>query len=211
MLEGADVLKVDHFGVKVARIADNRILKLFRTRKKLSSALWSPYALRFVRHAEILRRRMIRTISIERIFIVGEVAEQGVVYEQLEGETLRTLLEQEVKREQRDALIAKLACFLAELHGKGILFRSNHFGNIVVTPEGAYALIDIVDLRVRRWGQLNLWQRVRNLQHLTRYPSDKVWIDQFSWDKFLSLYTENYKCNGLKRWLFLKSLQKLNP
>ena len=209
MLLDVGVLKADHFGLKIARTSDNRIIKLFRRRRKLSSSLWSPYARRFVRNAEILHRLSIPTIAVEKIFFVSETGEYGVIYEHLEGTTLRALLEQIGDQEKRNVLIERLACFLAELHAKGILFRSNHFANILVTSEGEFALIDITDLKARRWGPLNVFQRVRNFKHLTRYVSDKRWIDGFSWDNFLSIYLENYRCNNFVHWMFIRLIQKL--
>ena len=42
--EGAEVLEVDHCGEKVLRLRDGNILKLFRRKRLISSALWYPYA-----------------------------------------------------------------------------------------------------------------------------------------------------------------------
>ena len=45
--KGAQVLEADGSGDKVLRLADGRMLKLFRRKRLLSSALFFPYAQRF--------------------------------------------------------------------------------------------------------------------------------------------------------------------
>ena len=51
---GAVVLEADGFGEKVLQLADGRILKLFRRKRLLSSALYYPYARRFADNAHKL-------------------------------------------------------------------------------------------------------------------------------------------------------------
>jgi hypothetical protein len=47
MRDGAEVLEADRHGDKVLRLTDGTMLKLFRRKRVLSSALWAPYAQRF--------------------------------------------------------------------------------------------------------------------------------------------------------------------
>jgi hypothetical protein len=48
-------------------------------------------------------------------------------------------------------------------------------GNIVLTPDGPFGLIDIADLRSQA-RPLFTYQRRRNLQHLQRDPFDRQWL-----------------------------------
>ncbi len=63
-------------------------------------------------------------------------------------------------------------CFLAVLHGKGVLFRSVHFGNVLVDGDGM-SLIDILDLKVFR-KPLAEQKRIKNIRFLVKYPVDRA-------------------------------------
>ena len=209
MIANSKVLKKDTWGIKIILTPDNKAIKLFRLKRLLSSGLWQPYALRFARNATLLRNNNIRTVSIERVFTVPEIAREGVLYTKVEGQTLRSLLQAPIDDEHRDTLMQNLAIFLAELHEKGILFRSSHFGNLLVTSTGEYALIDIADLTVRRWGSLTVRQRVRNFRHLTRHATDRRWIKAFPQKRFLNIYSEYTYWQGQSRRLFEKRVKKV--
>ena len=56
MRQGAEVLEADHFGEKVLRLVDGTILKLFRSKRLLSSATVYSYARRFVANAKSLEK-----------------------------------------------------------------------------------------------------------------------------------------------------------
>jgi hypothetical protein len=79
--------------------------------------------------------------------------------------------------------------FIADLHEKGIYFRSLHFGNILMTPNGNMALIDISDLKVYPWS-LTLNQRIRNWKHLLKYTFEKGVISEYGSEKFYDEYSQ---------------------
>ena len=92
LTQGAQVLEQDGFGLKVLRLPDARILKLFRRKRWLSSQLWAPHAARFDRNAKTLLKRGIPTLTVEQIFAVPEMQRQAVLYRELPGTTLRQWL-----------------------------------------------------------------------------------------------------------------------
>ena len=84
--------------------------------------------------------------------------------------------------------MTQFAAFFAELHDKGILFRSIHLNNIIVPDSvGALGLIDIADMKVFNKG-LSFSQRMRNLRHLTRYKDDRHSIKVFGVERFVDIY-----------------------
>ena len=202
LTQGARILEKDGFGLKVLRLPDARILKLFRRRHWLSSQLWAPHAQRFDRNAKTLLKRGIPTISVEQIFALPAMQRQAVLYHELPGITLRQWL-REHDGDEAKALIEQFGRFVAKLHTEGVLFRSLHFGNVLVTPEHDLALIDIVDISFRRSGALTTSQRIRNFAHIDRYVEDHTLFTQTGEQTFIEAYLEacplpKKTCNKLK-------------
>ncbi|WP_347903570.1 toluene tolerance protein [Pseudomonas purpurea] len=169
MREGADVLEADGKGDKVLRLADGSMLKLFRRKRLLTSALWAPYARRFADNCQVLRERGIECPSVRQVYRIPSIKRDAVHYDPLPGRTLRQLLGTDA------SLRAQLGEFMARLHEDGIYFRSAHLGNVVLTPENTLGLIDIADLRAYR-KPLRKGLRLRNFKHMLRYREDRAWL-----------------------------------
>lgn len=167
----AEVLEADHHGEKVLRLADGNMLKLFRRKRWLSSAALYPYAQRFADNSRALERRSIPCPKILNVFRIAQIQRDVVHYAPLPGITLRQI-DDELTRSNLRPLLGK---FIAQLHAKGVFFRSLHLGNIVLTPEGELGLIDIADLRTQR-SALGKFKRMRNFQHVLRDPRDQGWL-----------------------------------
>ena len=167
-----EIIEQDNRGVKVLRCANGDFIKLFRVKRRITTArLWNP-AQEFFRKAQQLKQRGIATVTPVSLYRLLHVPRFGARYQPLEGETVRTLLQQKKFTEKH---ITELAAFIALLHSKGILFRSLHPGNVVLRPDGTFGLIDILDCRFRWWSRpLNRWQRERNFQHFLRYHDGKL-------------------------------------
>jgi tRNA A-37 threonylcarbamoyl transferase component Bud32 len=169
---GARVLERDRYGEKVLALSDSSYLKLFRRKRLISSAAWYPYAQRFADNALALAERRIPCPVVIGVYRIRGIRREAVRYRPLEGRTLRQLLaEGAAARDVR----ARLGGFVAGLHAAGIYFRSLHLGNIVLTPEGAFGLIDIADLRAGP-RPLPAHRRRRNLRHLLRDGDDRAWL-----------------------------------
>lgn len=173
---GATVLEADAFGDKVLALADGRILKLFRRKRRFSSAAWYPYAQRFVDNCQGLQQRAIPCPQVLDVFRVPAIARDVVLYEPLVGRTVRQLLAAGMSGEEAMQLRCALREFIASLHRKGVYFRSLHFGNIVRTPAGNLGLIDVADmvLKNRPIGPLG---RLRNRKHWARYAAEAAWLE----------------------------------
>ncbi len=165
---GAEILGKDPRGIKVLKLQNGSILKIFRIRNRISSAYFYSYARRFCRNARRLQKLAIPTITIKQLFHFSDSSNTAVLYQPLPGETLKKLAH---AGELSDEVCAKLGKFIAKLHDDGVHFRSLHLGNIVVMPSGDFGLIDISDMSIYPWGLLTN-TRIRNFSHVWRYPKD---------------------------------------
>lgn len=171
---GAEILASDGFGEKVLRLKDGSIIKLFRTKRIISSAIFYPYALRFIGNASKLKDLGISTVTIIDSYKIPITKRTAVHYWELEGETLRNHI---MHHSLNADLTQKLASFIARLHSEGVYFRSLHFGNIIITPDNSFGLIDIADMKIKNH-TLNIGKRIRNFNHMTRYEIDRNALKQ---------------------------------
>jgi serine/threonine protein kinase len=155
MCDGAEVLETDPHGDKVLRLADGSMLKLFRRKRLITSALFYPYARRFQHNA---------------------LARDCVHYQPLPGQTMRQFVAQDLSPERRQALRTALTRLIIRLHDHGVYFRSLHIGNVIVTPEGQLGLIDFSDMRIYPWS-LGKYLRKRNMQRMYKVAGETDWVD----------------------------------
>ena len=173
---GAEVLEADAHGEKVLRLSDGTILKLFRRKRFFTSAALYPYALRFARNAERLRDKQIPVPRVIATVRIPSIERDAVHYQALEGVTLRQLLRQGIAPEIEPAMKKSFTEFIVHLHAQGIYFRSLHLGNVVLTPQGSFGLIDFSDLRLLPCS-LPLFMRRRNIQRMLGIAGDRDWVD----------------------------------
>lgn len=184
LLQRARTLEQDPHGIKVAQLPSGSILKLFRRKRRLSSAAWRPYSRRFVDNARHLQRLGIPTVEIRCHLHCPECARHVVAYRPLAGEVLRDRLTAGVEVDWR-----RLAAFVARLHDRGVYFRSLHSGNVVCVPGGGFGLIDIADMRVSA-RPLGMLRRLRNLRPLLRDPQAAPLRERVVFGTFLEAYVE---------------------
>lgn len=167
--DGAEILASDSFGEKVLRLKDGSIIKLFRRKRIISSALFYPYALRFAHNSSKLKKLGINAVTVIKAFKIPAIKRTAIHYKELEGDTLRNHI---MNHSLNGNIAQKLAAFIARLHNEGVYFRSIHFGNILIISDNGFGLIDIADMKTRG-RPLSLRERTRNFFHLTRYEIDK--------------------------------------
>lgn len=206
LIRGGQVLARDTHGEKVIRTSDDLFVKLFRHKRLFSSSRLFPYAKRFASNARMLARLGIPTVEVENVFSVPGIRRDIALYRPLKGKTLRDLA-----RETPEAMpyvLPRLARCLALLHERGILFRSIHFGNVIVTPEGV-GLIDVADIRRRPFGSLSIGQRLRNFGHMLRYAKDRQILLDYGIDRFLQHYAAAASVSPAQLARLAKPLQNL--
>lgn len=188
---GAEVLEQDAHGIKVLRLPDGNILKLFRVKRLVSSAQLYSHARSFCRNADRLHSLGIPTVRIKQLYNLEGSTNTAVLYEPLPGRILRQIARGEgLSRE----LLQKYGTFVAHLHDQGVFFRSFHLGNVVVSDDGNLGLIDIADLSIRSW-KLLCMERFRNFRHIFRLAEDRAYIGQEGWKIFSTAYLLAVKRN----------------
>jgi len=185
----AEVIEADVFGDKVLRLTDGNFMKLFRRKRLISSAALYPYAKRFANNALTLHKRGIPCPNVLETYRVSDIARDVVHYQPLPGSTLRQLIA-EPEHFYDATLLRKFGRFVAELHNQGIYFRSLHLGNVVMTPQNEFGLIDIADMKTLR-RPLRKSLCLRNFQHMRRYKNDHAWLLQANGDVFFEAYIEH--------------------
>jgi len=205
--EGAKVLEEDLRGEKVLLTPDNRIIKLFYSRRRFTSAAIYPYALRFWKNAQKLTEKGIPTVVCEQIRYDRQNSRHVITYPLLAGTTLRDCLKETPDGKK---YLDRLPNFLKIMHAKGILFRSIHLGNILVLDNGEFGLIDIADMSIQR-RPLGLFKRARNLRHLLHDQADRNSLDQYGYKRFLEQYESNAGITGFRRRLFRSLVRYYAP
>jgi len=190
LIDGAEVLEKDGFGLKVLDTKKGEMIKLFRRKRLFSTALFNPYAVRFVKNAQQLQALGIPTVTINRLLWCADIKRHVVIYQRLEGELLRDVLISEAEGTTSN-IFHKFATFIAQLHQSGVYFRSAHLRNILVQPDGELALIDISDMQIKS-KPLSLALRQRNFEHILRYQEDKDLL-QSQLEGFMSTYASASK------------------
>ena len=173
LIAGAKLLEKDGRGPKVYLASNGRIVKLFRVKRRISSNLLQAYARRFAANARALEHAGIGAPRVEFFGKVPHISRQIVIYPMMPGVSLREALRQADDAEA-EGLMRRFGKFLAGLHGKGVLFRSIHFGNVIVDGD-TMSLIDVLDLRIFR-KPVTLPKRTKNIRFMAKYPDDRSMV-----------------------------------
>jgi tRNA A-37 threonylcarbamoyl transferase component Bud32 len=176
MSEGARVLEADPHGAKVLLLADGTILKLFRRKRLVTSAMIFPYATRFASNARKLAALGVPVPEVIDVLRIPELGRDAVHYRPLPGVTLRQLAGEALPEERKRRLREAFNQLVVLLHDNGVYFRSLHIGNVIVTPDDRLGLIDFSDMRIYPWA-LGSYLRRRNIQRLYKVATEIEWID----------------------------------
>jgi hypothetical protein len=68
LVDNSVILEEDGHGLKVLETSDGHIIKMFRQKRVISSALSKPYASRFVKNAHILKKLGIHTVVVDMFY-----------------------------------------------------------------------------------------------------------------------------------------------
>ena len=191
LVDNSVILEEDGHGLKVLETSDGHIIKIFRQKRVVSSALIKPYASRFVKNAHVLKKLGIHTVDVVDMFYCPPIKRTLVKYRPIPGKTLRSVLHSSL---QFDAIMESFVRFFAELHDKGVFFRSIHLNNVIVSEDAnTLGLIDLADMKITS-KSLSRAMRLRNFKHLTRYKADQDSLKTFGLDRFIDIY---FSCNSL--------------
>lgn len=208
LIANSTILEKDRRGIKVLCTAQGQMVKFFRLKSFWSSALFKPYAKRFSDNAHALKTLGIETVTVQKLFYCQPIKRYLVFYDPVPGHTLRDTLSE---KRDHSTLLDDFARFLAEMHRKGVLFRSVHFGNlIIIEGDRGFGLIDIADMKIRS-KPLSVDERVRNFRHMTRYDQDVEALKNYGLDRFIERYLCAAKLTAPAQGSFLKQLTDSAP
>lgn len=209
LLARCTVIEQDTFGEKVLRTPEGFMVKIFRRKRLLSTAMLTPYARRFVRNAGRLAARGITTVEICSQAYCPPLKRHVVIYRPVPGRTLRDALL--AWPDKAPHHLGMAASFIASLHQKGVYFRSLHFGNLIVPDEGnILGLIDVADMTFRS-RPLAIRLRARNFKHLMRCREDSEVVERFGCRRFIDYYLAATGMAATSNRKFLHSLHRLIP
>jgi serine/threonine protein kinase len=187
--------------LRVLLLPDDRIVKIFRRRRLLSGSTLYPYSFRFARNSQRLMSLGFRSVDVERVFFCPSRVGHGVIYPLLEGHAVHEL-------EPSAALRSRLATFIAQLHERGVLFRSLNINNVLQQTDGTFALIDVGDVRFQR-GPLAPRLRTRNFRHLLRLVRHREWFRELGYREFVDSYLDAAGYTGDRRENFFRTLLEM--
>lgn len=177
---------------KVFEKNGNTIIKLFYPkRRKITSDRIRPRAIRFYRNVDKLFGRGYSVPRIDKMQFCPDLKMYLLYYPKIQGCNVRY----HAQNGNLD-IITEVARLLADLHKKGIFFRSIHLENLLYQPDGKFALLDVTDVKFRS-GALSLYLRYRNIKHLLNEPMDKEIWHAFGISRFMSEY---FRFAGLKHY-----------
>lgn len=189
------LLKTTYDRPKLFESKNGEIIKIFYPRKKLlSSNRYKPYALRFCTNAEELKTRGVITPEIRSVKYCQDLNVYIITYQKLPGIDARVFSSENIN------IIPNIAAFIAELHQKGIFFRSIHLENLLCLTDNQLALLDIVDMQFKNRA-ISLYLRFRNLKHLFKIKEDQAFWANYGIAQFLKIYFQHAKISFIKRKL----------
>jgi hypothetical protein len=177
------LLKTTYDRPKLLEKPNGEIIKVFYPKnKRFSSNHRKPYALRFCQNAEHLRNKNINAPLIQSIQYCAELDAYIIIYPKIPGENARVLSNMAAR-----PIIPSTAQYIAELHDKGIFFRSIHLENLLYDEKQGFSLLDIVDVTFKK-NPLNIFLRYRNLKHMFRISDDVAFWNHYGTSTFLKDY-----------------------
>ncbi|MEE9212230.1 MAG: lipopolysaccharide kinase InaA family protein [Phycisphaeraceae bacterium] len=207
MVQGARALAKNAWGVSVMQLVDGQWAKLFRPPRLLSSARFYPYAVRFQHAARELKKRGVRTVEVTAVWRVKGLNRHVVVYRPVDGMELRELLADAARRSR---LLPALSGFIAELHRKGVYFRSLHLGNVLWCPDDVFALIDVSATRFKP-RPLPPLLRARSFKRMCNYEQDRQALQSYGFTAFMRRYLDEAGLPASTQRTFLRCLRRRCP
>ena len=153
--------------IKILETPNGSFIKLFQLKSLLTSGLIYPFNLRFAHNARKLRTLGVPSIESIQTFLVPRMRLQCAIYMPLPGQSL-------IDQSPSHNLIDALAQFVADLHHRGIFFRSLHLGNVITLAAGGFGLIDVAGMHFKG-RPLRPSERLRNFHHLFRREDNWAW------------------------------------
>lgn len=195
-------------GARMIKLPSGQFCKLFRTPRGWTSSTWRPYGKRFVHAAEQLTSRGIPTVTVDALYRLEPTGRYMVVYQPLPGLSLRRMLHD--SPHETDQLLPRYCSLLATLHERGVLFRSAHFDNVILCPDGKAGVIDLCAMTFFR-RSLSIRQRVKNFRPPLNYDTDAAAITRLGVPRYVTSYLDAANLPAEQRAAFIARLKTQSP
>ncbi len=196
---------------KVFEKKSDTIIKLFYAKKTLwSSDHIYPRARRFAANVKKLHAHGFSVPIISETQFCPDLKIHLLYYAKLAGQDVRYL----AKNGHADTITA-VAKLLADLHGKGIFFRSIHLENLLYDQNSStFSLLDVTDVRFKNYS-LSVYLRYRNIRHLLQEPHDQQIWKAYGVQDFMQEYFKESDLSAYSRkmldWLVQRFTAALTP
>lgn len=169
-----------------------------------------PRAVRFHKNCKRLTALGFKTMSVKEILDFPDGRCHVVIYPMIAGEALSDYLGGGVNKSLKQDMLMHAADYYGKLHQKGVYCRPTHFRNIIVCPDSKFALIDVQNIRFRRF-PLDLWTRSRNFKYILKYKENLNQVITFGAKEFFDRYMEQCQMAKQKQRIFLALLRRNVP
>lgn len=204
LIASGKAIDFKHGYPKVILHPDSTVTKLWVNKFKLfSTSHFSPYAKRFITIAEKLKQAGIPVPHILQHANIEGTRVQLVRYRELPGRSIRDIIHQT----PNDLNIQDLAAFYHQLHEQGILYRGMHFGNIILTKENTFGLIDFTDTTFYN-KPVSMERRAANISTPLRYKEDATALTQAGLPSLVDSYLNVYQPNEDSKQKFLAIIER---
>jgi len=188
---------------------DGDIIKKFPYKGKYLTRLF-PRALRFQKNCKKLAALGFKTMMVKSRFDFPDSRCHVVIYPMIAGEALSEYLDDKTKESSKQDMLMRADAYYGKLHEKGVYCRPTHFRNIIVCPDSEFALIDVQNIRFRKFS-LDLRTRSRNFKYIFKYRENLNQVIEAGAKEFLDHYMSECRMGNRKQKKFLALLRRNVP
>jgi hypothetical protein len=210
LARGSTALVTDNAGEGlVIQTPTGDIIKKMPFRKGLRARFF-PRARRFRRNGRRLTRLGFQAVEVKDMYTFNDRNCHVIVYQKISGRSLAEFLEANKDAAVRREILLRVASYYEQLHSKGVYCRPTHFRNIIICPDGSFALIDVQNIRFRPVA-LDPWSRSTCFKNIFKYEIDARYVVEIGTNEFLETYMSHGKMGKLTRAIFLYGLRSNVP
>ncbi len=210
LIYGSQVLISDKSGKSMVLLSTgSRIIKKLPYKKGILSKSRSR-AFRFQENCKRLSFHGFRTLIVADVFNFPEESCHVVIYPIIEGLSLEEYIDGDAEESKKQDMMMRIAVYYGKLHNKGVYCRPTHFRNIIICPDSEFALIDVQNIRFRRFS-LDLWTRSRNFKYILKYQKNLDQLIRLGAEDFFNFYMSECRMGKRKQKIFQSLLQRNVP
>ncbi|MCU7960633.1 MAG: hypothetical protein KZQ58_11700 [gamma proteobacterium symbiont of Bathyaustriella thionipta] len=196
----ATILQQDEAGIRLLQTADHHMIRFFRAARSWPHSWMRSPAQRFVDNAERLNDYSILCADVEQVLYCPKKQLHLVIYPQLEGRTLSALFSASLATLP---LMHQYAEFIARLHFKSIDSHRLQLNNVIMTPEGRFALMDVTDIKFCLF-PMGPYSRLQSFKHIFGHTDDREIFKTFGLKRFIKSYLLKSRMSPLLARIFLR-------